>query len=439
MSLEALTSGRIKYASQDGNREFISLLACINAIGVALPPALIYQGESDTLQSTWVEDWSISSTAYFAVSANGWSCNAIGRQWIQSVFHRYTSQNARGRRLLIVDGHSSHVNMEFILLCDRLRILLLILPPHSTHRLQPLDVSLFAPLARYYTNGLNNLMFESLGIISISKRSFWSIFWPAWQQAFSESNILSGFKKTGIWPFDPSIILSQITKPLLEVARDTQIVQTPMTCRASRHIKRQYRDAPSPSLVTKIFKANEQLTSQHSIDGHIIKGLSNALRNEKKKRQRGKRLNLIGKNDSGPQFFSPNRIQLARDYQDQKDLIEAQRQQDIANRKDQSALKKAQKEADKVQRAINRDIAIKAKAEKAKEKLAQTEAKKAAKEAKHHRSDQTGPSIRSHKGPHRVKKQPNRRISIAAVAVAKKAVSANSRGRMIHRPQRFDI
>jgi hypothetical protein len=209
---------------------------------------------------------------------------------------------------LIVDGHSSHINMEFISLCDQLRILLLILPPHSTHRLQPLDVSLFAPLARYYTNGLNNLMFESLGIVSISKRSFWSIFWPAWQEAFSESNILLGFRNTRIWPFDSLIILSQIIKPLPEVIKDTQSVQTPMTYRASRRIKQQYRNAPSPSLITKVFKANEQLTSQHSIDSHVIKGLSNALRNEKKKRQRGKRLNLIGENSSGPQFFSPNRI-----------------------------------------------------------------------------------------------------------------------------------
>ena len=437
MSTEALDSGRIQYASQDGSREFISLLACISATGIAIPPALIYQGESGTLQSSWVEDWSIETPAYFALSSKGWSCDALGRQWLQTVFQRHTK--GRGRRLLIVDGHSSHINMEFISLCDQLRILLLVLPPHSTHRLQPLDVSLFAPLSRYYTNGLNDLMFNSLGIISITKRAFWSVFWPAWQQAFSESNILSGFRKTGIWPFDPSIILSQITKPISEVAIDTQLVQTPITCRASRRIKQQYRNAPSPSLVTKVFKANEQLTSQHSVDSHIIRCLSNALRNEKKKRQRRKRLNLIGETGSGPQFFSPHRIQLARDYQDQKDLIETQKQQEIADKKDQSALKKAQKEADKVQRVIDRDIAAKAKAEKAKEKRAQAEAKKAAKLAKHHQSDYTEPLIGSYKASYKVKKQPNRPIGTAAVAVAKKPISVNSRGRTIQRPQRFGI
>ena len=49
MTLEALESGRIIHASQDESREFIRLLACICANGTALPPALIYRGDSKTL------------------------------------------------------------------------------------------------------------------------------------------------------------------------------------------------------------------------------------------------------------------------------------------------------------------------------------------------------------------------------------------------------
>ena len=49
MSLEALHSGRITHASQDGSREFLSLLTSIYADGSALPPALIYKGDSNIL------------------------------------------------------------------------------------------------------------------------------------------------------------------------------------------------------------------------------------------------------------------------------------------------------------------------------------------------------------------------------------------------------
>ena len=180
VSVEALESGRITHASQDGSREFLSLLACICADNTALPPALIYKGDSGSLQDTWLEDWKPDELAHFAVTSNGWSCDALGLDWLEQVFHRYTKEKAGNRRrLLIVDGHSSHVNMRFVEKCDELRILLSILPPHSTHRLQPLDVSLFSPLSHYYSAAANALMFDSVGLTNLSKRAFWSLFLPA--------------------------------------------------------------------------------------------------------------------------------------------------------------------------------------------------------------------------------------------------------------------
>ena len=69
VSTAALRSKRIIGVSQDGNREFISLLAAICADGTALPPALIYQGESGDLQDSWLEDFDSSrEEAFFAVS-----------------------------------------------------------------------------------------------------------------------------------------------------------------------------------------------------------------------------------------------------------------------------------------------------------------------------------------------------------------------------------
>jgi len=64
--------------------------------------------------------------------------------WLQKVFNRYTKPTrATQKRLLIVDGHSSHVNMAFVDWANQHGIILLILPPHTTQRLQPLNVGLF--------------------------------------------------------------------------------------------------------------------------------------------------------------------------------------------------------------------------------------------------------------------------------------------------------
>ncbi len=78
MNREAYDLGRIRGVRQDGSREFITLLAAICADGTALPPALIYQGASMDLQSSWMEDLNEQDEAYFTSSAAGWTSDALG-------------------------------------------------------------------------------------------------------------------------------------------------------------------------------------------------------------------------------------------------------------------------------------------------------------------------------------------------------------------------
>jgi hypothetical protein len=139
-------------ASQDGNRENITLMATICADGSRIPPGLIYQSEAGLIQDIWLNDFDENGEiAYFIVTQKGWINENVGLYWLEHIFNRHTKAKAGNhRRLLIVNGHNSHVNMRFINYYDQNRILLTILPPHSTHRLQPLDVGLFAPLTQYY-------------------------------------------------------------------------------------------------------------------------------------------------------------------------------------------------------------------------------------------------------------------------------------------------
>lgn len=71
MSLEAYKSGRVRQSAQDGNREFITLLACISTIGRAIPATLIYKGKSHGLRDTWVEKLEDSDDFFFGASSNG--------------------------------------------------------------------------------------------------------------------------------------------------------------------------------------------------------------------------------------------------------------------------------------------------------------------------------------------------------------------------------
>jgi DDE superfamily endonuclease len=178
VALAQLLMKQLMNASQDGNRENITLMATIYADGSRIPPALIYQSEAGLIQDTWLDDFDENKEiTYFAVTQKGWTNENAGLYWLEHVFDRHTKAKADNyRRLLIPNGHNSHVNMRFINYCDQNRILLVIFPPYSTYRLQSLDVNLFKPLAQYYTQQLNQFMVETQGLVHIIKRHFWKFF-----------------------------------------------------------------------------------------------------------------------------------------------------------------------------------------------------------------------------------------------------------------------
>jgi hypothetical protein len=177
-SKELYERGKMRSILQDGNREWITTIACICADGTALTPALIYQAQSGNIQDTWLQDFDPTKhRAFFTSSLSGWTSNDIGLSWLKQVFDRETKAKARlSWRLLILDGHGSHVTMDFIDYCDANKILLMVYPPHSTHTLQPLDVVMFAPLAASYKAELAAFINRAQGLTSITKRDFYSLF-----------------------------------------------------------------------------------------------------------------------------------------------------------------------------------------------------------------------------------------------------------------------
>jgi hypothetical protein len=89
---------------------------------------------------------------HFAISKNGWTSNNLGLAWLKKVFEPLTCEKAAGRqRLLIADGHGSHIQGDFIAHYIENKIDLLIMPPHCSHILQPLDVGVFAAFKRFHT------------------------------------------------------------------------------------------------------------------------------------------------------------------------------------------------------------------------------------------------------------------------------------------------
>ena len=82
--------------------------------------------------------------AYFGKSDKGWVNTQLFYKWLEEHFIK---RKATIRPLvLLIDGHSSHIDINASKLCKDNNILLYCLSPHSSHITQPLDVGFYGPL-----------------------------------------------------------------------------------------------------------------------------------------------------------------------------------------------------------------------------------------------------------------------------------------------------
>lgn len=174
-----------------------------------------------------------------SISENGWTDKELGSMWIEKDFHPFSQERntSNGYRLLILDGHNSHCTFKFCHFAEQHRIIIICLPSHTTHALQPCDVGVFSPLSTSWKTLVNRLTHDG---IAVSKFNFLTHYHTARVKAFKPSTILSAFAKSGIWPINPHAIpldafepakntttqaampVSDSLTPLLEMIEDSE-------------------------------------------------------------------------------------------------------------------------------------------------------------------------------------------------------------------------
>lgn len=196
------------WSTQPGNRDWVSVISCINAESYSVPGFVIFKGSQ--IQHSWFGN-QIDNRTVIQVSPNGWTDCQIALEWLKH-FNTYTKPRIQAKyRLLILDGHISHVSLPFIQYCEQEDIIAICLPPHSTHILQPLDVGLFSPLSKAYKQQISD--HALFGASRITNDQFLTFFDRACKSAFAAKNIRSAWKATGLQPFNPQLILDKYPPP----------------------------------------------------------------------------------------------------------------------------------------------------------------------------------------------------------------------------------
>jgi hypothetical protein len=132
--------------------------------------------------------------------------------WIKKDFEPITSVRnvTGGYHLLILDGHNSHCTYGFCNFAAEHKIIIIYLPPHTTHALQPCDVACFGPLASAWKSEVNS---ASADYTEITKQNLLMFYARARERALRKSTIISVFAKTGIWPFNRHALDSSAFEP----------------------------------------------------------------------------------------------------------------------------------------------------------------------------------------------------------------------------------
>ena len=90
-------------------------------------------------------------------SPKGWTDQELGSQWLEQDFEPATAarNTSNGYCLLVLDGHNSHCTYRFCNFAAKHRIIIICLPSHTTHVLQPCDVGVFGPLSKLWKAQVN--------------------------------------------------------------------------------------------------------------------------------------------------------------------------------------------------------------------------------------------------------------------------------------------
>ena len=152
------------YNLENGNCELVTIIETVCADGFALQPTVIFKGK-------WVNlSWTKSNPCHarsikkalhlicrtmtffqlsVACSPNGWTDQELGAKWLKRDFEPMSAacNKTNSYRLLILNGHNLHCTYRFSKFAKEHNIIIICLPSHTTHVLQPCNVGIFGPLA----------------------------------------------------------------------------------------------------------------------------------------------------------------------------------------------------------------------------------------------------------------------------------------------------
>ncbi|KMQ88629.1 tigger transposable element-derived protein 6-like protein [Lasius niger] len=187
-------------AATSGERgNLVTVVCAVSASGNSVPPLFVFPRKY--FKDYFIVDGPPGSIG--AANPSGWVTKDEFLLFIKHFVH-HTRCSKERPILIVLDNHNSHMGLNMIDYCRDNGVILLSFPPHTSHKLQPLDKSVYGPFKTYYNSAADGWMKSNPGK-TMMIYNIPTIVKLALQNAATPKNIISGFQATGVWPFNRDI------------------------------------------------------------------------------------------------------------------------------------------------------------------------------------------------------------------------------------------
>jgi hypothetical protein len=176
-----------------------TVVCAMSASGNFVPPMFLFKRK--TMNNQLMRDCPAGSVGI--PSPSGWMDTTIFVTYLHH-FIRHAKPTAARPILVLLDGHHSHKSLDAIQLARQNHVHMLTIPPHTSHKLQPLDLTFFGPLKTSYNRQVDKWMLAHAGQ-RVSDYDIAGIFTRAYERVAVIEKATKGFACAGIVPYNPEV------------------------------------------------------------------------------------------------------------------------------------------------------------------------------------------------------------------------------------------
>ena len=184
-------------ARERGNH--MTFVGIINAAGHGFPPVFIIARKK--MNAHFQRGTTPGTTVL--LQSNGWMDHELFVKTLEHL-HEVSYSSVENKILLIMDNAECHMNIRAVEYAIQHGIVIVTLPPHTTAKLQPLDVSVFGPFKSVLRSIQDDFKLSNPHV-PITEHMLPEMACKAWDKVCNVTNITNGFRATGIFPINRNI------------------------------------------------------------------------------------------------------------------------------------------------------------------------------------------------------------------------------------------